>query len=112
MLGVRLDRLDPVVTQVLNLTAVAGQAATLPVLVAASGLDGDRLLDATDHAVAAGLLVEDGAGRLGMPHALIGQVVHERLGPDPPARPPPPPRRGARAGQRAERRHRSRRPTT
>ena len=49
-------------------------------LVAASGLDGDRLLDATDHAVAAGLLVEDGAGRLGMPHALIGQAVRERLG--------------------------------
>ena len=67
MLGVRLDRLDPVVMQVLNLTAVAGQAATLPVLVAASGLDGDRLLDATDHAVSAGLLVEDGAGRLAMP---------------------------------------------
>ena len=80
MLGLRLDRLDPVVTQVLNLAAVAGQAATLPVLVAASGLDGDRLLDATDHAVAAGLLVEDGAGRLGMPHALIGQAVRERLG--------------------------------
>ena len=80
MLGVRLDRLDPVVMQVLNLTAVAGQAATLPVLVAASGLDGDRLLDATDHAVSAGLLVEDGAGRLAMPHALIGQVIDERLG--------------------------------
>lgn len=80
MLGVRLDRLDPVVTQVLNLAAVAGQAATLPVLVAASGLDGDRLLDAADHAVAAGLLVEDGAGRLALPHALIGQAVRDRLG--------------------------------
>lgn len=80
MLGVRLDRLDPAVTQVLNLAAVAGQAATLPVLVAASGLDGERVIDATDHAVAAGLLVEDGAGRLGMPHALIGQAVRERLG--------------------------------
>ncbi len=81
MLAVRLDRLDPVVTQVLNLTAVGGlSATTLPVLVAASGLDGDRLLDATDRAVAAGLLVEDGAGRLGMPHALIGQAIRERLG--------------------------------
>ena len=28
MLGVRLDRLDPVVTQVLNLTAVGGRSAT------------------------------------------------------------------------------------
>ena len=56
------------------------QAATLPVLVDASGLHGDELLDATDAAVAAGLLVEDGAGRLGVPHALIGQAIRSRLG--------------------------------
>jgi DNA-binding SARP family transcriptional activator len=80
MVGTRLDRLDPTVTQVLNLTAVAGTAATLPVLEAASGFDGDRLLDAADAALAAGLLVEDGAGRLAMPHALIGQAVLSRLG--------------------------------
>jgi DNA-binding SARP family transcriptional activator len=80
MVGVRLDRLDPTVTQVLNLTAVAGPAATLPVLEAASGFDGDRLLDAADAALAAGLLIEDGAGRLAMPHALIGQAVLSRLG--------------------------------
>ncbi|MET0146892.1 MAG: BTAD domain-containing putative transcriptional regulator [Ilumatobacteraceae bacterium] len=80
MIGLRLDRLDPVVVQVLNLAAVAGPAATLPVLGAASGLDGDQLLDATDVAVAAGLLVEDGAGRIGMPHALIGQAIRARLG--------------------------------
>ncbi len=80
MIGSRLDRLDPTVTQVINLTALAGQAGTLPVLVAASGLDADRLLDATDAAVAAGLVVEDGAGRLGMPHALIRQAIRERLG--------------------------------
>ena len=80
MVGVRLDRLDRTVTHVLNLTAVAGPAATLPVLERASGLDGDRLLDAADTALAAGLLVEDGAGRLAMPHALIGQAVLSRLG--------------------------------
>ena len=80
MIGLRLDRLDPRVVQVLNLAAVAGQAATLPILVDASGLDGDELLDATDAAVAAGLLVEDGAGRLAMPHALIGQAIRARLG--------------------------------
>ena len=79
MIGVRLDDLDPVVSRVLALTAVAGEAATLSVLVAASGLDGDQLLDATDTAVAAGLIVEDGAGRLGMPHALIRQTVLSRL---------------------------------
>jgi DNA-binding SARP family transcriptional activator len=80
MVGGRLDRLDPIVTRVLNLAAVAGPAATLPVLVAASDLDGDRLLDATDTALAAGLLIEDGAGRLGMPHALIRQAILARLG--------------------------------
>ena len=80
MIGLRLDRLDPRVVQVLNLAVVAGNAATLPVLVDASGLDGDALLDATDAAVAAGLLVEDGAGRLSVPHALIGQAIRARLG--------------------------------
>ncbi len=80
MIGLRLDRLDPRVVQVLNLAAVAGNAATLPVLVDASGLEGDDLLDATDVAVAAGLLVEDGAGRLTVPHALIAQAIRARLG--------------------------------
>ena len=80
MIGLRLDRLDPVAVRVLNLVVVAGQAATLPILVAATGLDGDQLLDATDAAIAAGLLVEDGAGRLAMPHALIGQAIRARLG--------------------------------
>jgi DNA-binding SARP family transcriptional activator len=80
MVGTRLDRLDRTVSQVLSLTAVAGSAATLPVLELATGLDGDRLLDAVDTALAARLLVEDGAGRLAMPHALIGQAVLARLG--------------------------------
>ena len=51
-----------------------------PCSAAASGLDGDELLDATDAAVAAGLLVEDGAGRLAMPHALIGQAIRAGSG--------------------------------
>lgn len=80
MIGLRLDSLDPRVVQVLNLAAVAGPAATLAVLGEASGLDGDDLLDATDAAVAAGLLVEDGAGRLAVRHALIGQAIRGRLG--------------------------------
>ncbi len=80
MIGLRLDRLDPVAARVLNLVVVAGQSATLPILVAATGLEGDQLLDATDAAIAAGLLVEDGAGRLAVPHALIGQAISARLG--------------------------------
>lgn len=79
MIDQRLERLDHVVNQVLNLVAVAGQQATLSILVAAGDLDADRLLDATDVAVMAGLLVEDGAGRLAMPHALIRQAILARL---------------------------------
>lgn len=79
MIDVRLDRLDPAVNMVLNLVAVAGQAATLSVLAAAGDFEADRLLDAADLAVAAGLLVEDGAGRLAMPHMLTRQAVLARL---------------------------------
>lgn len=84
MIDQRLERLDHMVNQVLNVVAVAGQDATLPVLVAACDSDAsqpsaDRLLDATDVAMAAGLLVEDGAGRLAMPHALIRQAILARL---------------------------------
>jgi hypothetical protein len=79
MVGLRFDRLDPVAQQVLNLTAMAGAAATLPVLTAASGLDADRLLDAADRAVSVGLLVEDGVGRLDTPHGLIRQAILGRL---------------------------------
>lgn len=80
MIGLRLDRMTPQTVQVLNLAAVAGHAATLAVLGEASGLEGDELLDAADAAVAAGLLIEDGAGRLAVRHALIGQAIRARLG--------------------------------
>lgn len=79
MIGQRLQRLDHVTNQVVNLVAVAGQSATLAVLTAAGGFDADRLLDAADEAVDAGLLVEDGAGRLAAPHAIVRQALLARL---------------------------------
>ena len=61
------------------LAAVAERLSTLPVLVAATELDADEVLDAADVAVAAGLLKEDGAGRLVTPHALVRHAVLGRL---------------------------------
>ena len=61
------------------MAAVADRLSTLPVLVAATALDADEVLDAADAAVAAGLLVDDGGGRLVAPHALVRQAVLARL---------------------------------
>jgi DNA-binding SARP family transcriptional activator/tetratricopeptide (TPR) repeat protein len=79
MIGARADRLPPAAGQLLALAAVAGPLSTLPVLVAASDLDADDVLDGADLAVAAGLLREDGAGRLVTPHALVRHAVMGRL---------------------------------
>jgi DNA-binding SARP family transcriptional activator len=79
MLGGRVDRLPPAGAQLLALSAVAGPLSTLPVLVAASDLDADEVLDAADVVVAAGLLREDGGGRLVTPHALVRHAVLGRL---------------------------------
>ena len=79
MLTARLDRLPPASAHIVSLAAVAGQHATLPVLVAASERPADEVLDAVDVAVAAGLLREDGAGRLVTPHALVRYAVLDRL---------------------------------
>ena len=79
MLAARLDRLPAASANVVAIAAVAGRLSTLPVLVAATELDADEVLDAVDLAVAAGLLREDGAGRLVTPHALIRQAVLGRL---------------------------------
>ena len=79
MLTQRLDRLPPASANVVALAAVAERLSTLPVLVAATELDADEVLDAADVAVAAGLLKEDGAGRLVTPHALVRHAVLGRL---------------------------------
>jgi DNA-binding SARP family transcriptional activator/tetratricopeptide (TPR) repeat protein len=79
MIAARADRLPPAAAQLLSLAAVAGRLSTLPVLVAASDLEADEMLDGADVAVAAGLLHEDGAGHLVTPHALVRHAVLGRL---------------------------------
>jgi DNA-binding SARP family transcriptional activator len=79
MVGARLDGLDRPVANVVAVAAVAEPMATLPVLANAAALDTNALLDAADAAVANGLLRDDGAGRLSLPHSLIRQAVLTRL---------------------------------
>jgi DNA-binding SARP family transcriptional activator len=79
MLNTRLDRLPAPSAHIVAVAAVAGAASTLPVIVAATERAADDVLDAADVAIAAGLLREDGAGRLVTPHALVRQAVLERL---------------------------------
>jgi DNA-binding SARP family transcriptional activator len=79
MINGRLDRLPAASAKVVSLAAVAGTLATLPVLVAATELDADEVLDAADVAVAAGLLREASAGRLVTPHALTRHAVLARF---------------------------------
>ncbi|MET0460687.1 MAG: BTAD domain-containing putative transcriptional regulator, partial [Ilumatobacteraceae bacterium] len=79
MINTRLDRLPAASSKIVGLAAVAGKLATLPVLVAASELDADEVLDAADVAVAAGLLREASAGRLVTPHALTRHAVLARF---------------------------------
>ncbi len=79
MITARIDRLPPPAGQLLALSAVAGRLSSLPVLVVASDLGADDVLDAADLAVAAGLLREDGAGRLVTPHALVRHAALGRL---------------------------------
>lgn len=80
VLGQRLDRLGDACARALAAAAVVGPTVDLPLLAAVSGLDGEELLDATDVAVAARILVEDGpTGRLAFAHALVRQAVLQRL---------------------------------
>ena len=131
MLAARLDRLPAASAKVVASPRWPDGSSTLPVLVAATELDADEVLDAADLAVAAGLLREDGAGRLVTPHALIRHAVlagSAGAPPGPPparrrrpaarvrvggvggrARPPPPRRREPRAARRAPRRRPRRR---
>ncbi len=88
----RLDQVAPPTARLLNVAAVVGAEAPLPVLAGASGLDGEEVLDALDEAIRAGLLVEerpaatrgtaatgDGADTLVFRHAIVQQVVAARL---------------------------------
>jgi len=82
VLASRLAALGADATQVLSIAAVAGAGVPFPVLAQASGLSPDAVIDALDTGHAAGLLAEDdGPGSTVFRHALVRQVVAERLSP-------------------------------
>lgn len=79
-LGARLDRLPVPAGRLLSVAAAAGGLISLPVLAWATGLARDDLLDAIDATLDAGLLSEEpSTGSLIFRHALVQQVVLERL---------------------------------
>lgn len=81
VLGRRIDRLGEQVVRVLSLAAVAGSEADLGVVAEALAVDDDVVVTAADEATAAGLARQVSPTRLGFPHALVRQVLLDRLGP-------------------------------
>jgi hypothetical protein len=80
VLGARLDRLDENATRVVAIAAVAGPVTPLPVLMGASDLSADAVLDAVDQAIAEGVLAEDGpTGSVTFPHGLVRHAVLDRM---------------------------------
>jgi DNA-binding CsgD family transcriptional regulator len=77
----RLGRLSDPCQRVLEVAAVVGRDFELHVLQPASGLDGDRLLGLLEEAEAARVLAEapGGLGRWRFAHALVREVLYERL---------------------------------
>ncbi len=80
VLASRLGRISQSTSRLLSVAAVAGPSASLTLLTQATALDPDDFLDALDEAIAAGLLAEeDATGSITFRHALVQQVVLERL---------------------------------
>jgi DNA-binding SARP family transcriptional activator len=77
----RLAELSPVVAQALALAAVAGRSVDLDVLESSWDGAAATLDEALDGALAAGLLDDDGAGRLRFAHALVRDAVYTDLPP-------------------------------
>lgn len=76
----RLATIGPEASQVLAIAAVAGAGVPFHVLAQTSGLGADAVIEALEAAHAAGLLAEeDVAGTPVFRHALVRQVVAERL---------------------------------
>ena len=75
----RLARLDDATQRLLEVAAVIGQDVPLNLWSAVSEASDVDLADAIEHAIAAGLLLEnDGGISLRFTHALIREAIHER----------------------------------
>ena len=76
LLDLRVADLGTEARSVLLAAAVLGARCELELLQGVSGLDRDALLDITDRATSAGVLVEDDAvGWVAFPHALVRQAI-------------------------------------
>ncbi|MFJ7076885.1 BTAD domain-containing putative transcriptional regulator [Streptomyces sp. NPDC098781] len=75
----RFARYEPADLAVLRLMAVAGRQTTVDLLVAAADVDEERVLDALDTGVAAGLVVEPGPGQVRFSHALVRDALEADL---------------------------------
>ncbi|MEU6222852.1 BTAD domain-containing putative transcriptional regulator [Streptomyces sp. NPDC047042] len=75
----RFARFEPADLAVLRLMAVAGRQTTVDLLVAAADADEERVLDALDAGVAAGLVVEPGPGQVRFCHALVRDALEVDL---------------------------------
>jgi DNA-binding NarL/FixJ family response regulator len=77
----RLGRLSDGCQQVLEVASVLGRDFELRVLQPASSLDGDQLLELVEEAEAARVVAEvpGGLGRWRFAHALVREVLYERL---------------------------------
>lgn len=78
VVGRRLSHLSPDANVLLATAAVVGQEFDIGLLETV-GPDGADVIDAVDEALAAGLVVERDAGRLGFAHALIRQALYGEL---------------------------------
>lgn len=75
----RLARLGSAVRASLGVAAVVGRDFDLAVVTAASGEDEEKLLDAMDLAVGAGMIDEIGVGSYSFSHALFRSALYDGL---------------------------------
>jgi DNA-binding SARP family transcriptional activator len=75
----RLARLPRPTVSVLGLAAVIGDEFDVDLVVDAAGIDPERVLNALEAAVIAGLLREPGPGRLAFAHALVRDTAYTGL---------------------------------
>jgi DNA-binding SARP family transcriptional activator len=75
----RLARLPRSTGSVLGLAAVVGDEFDVDLVVDAAGLNPERVLDALEAAVIAGLLREPGLGRLAFAHGLVRDTAYTDL---------------------------------
>ncbi len=77
----RIGRLSDAHAGTLRAASVVGRSFDLHGLLAATDASEDELLDHVEHAVAAGLVREDGVGRWSFGHALVRDAAYDALGP-------------------------------